>query len=346
MISNYEKVLNDFKSLHIQTVAIEPTFLDISGFPHYENVFSNILQFFFQTNEAHGMGDLFIQALLKTVGENISNTIIVNEVFREQPTPSGKRLDIVITTDDYVVGIENKIYAVLTNDLADYSTYLQSILTGRKLKRIVLSINPIVTYSGFVNITYKELFKSVDSLMGNYWQGSNRKFMAYLNDFMQNIRRLEGASSMNSDEIKFINDNILDLENLVSTLNSMKKELRQRVQDLGKLMVYDEQKCKQWFWREDGRFLDDLVHDIQIDGATIAIDTHAYPKGWGIYIWLRKPNLKQLKNKDDLKDWLIQQGVPSGDVHVSQTRNLYEKKFDEVEEVAKNLQSLLTTLCK
>ena len=346
MINNYEKVLDDFKSLHIQTVAIEPTFLDISGFPHYENVCSNILQFFFQTNEAHGMGDLFIQALLKTVGENISNSILVNEVVREQPTPSGKRLDIVITTDDYVVGIENKIYAVLTNDLADYSTYLQSILTGRKLKRIVLSINPIVTYSGFVNITYNELFKSVDSLMGNYWQSSNRKFMDYLNDFMQNIRRLEGAPSMNSDEIKFINDNILDLENLYSTLNNMKKELRQRVQDLGKLMVYDEQKCKQWFWREDGRFLDDLVHDIQIDGATIAIDTHAYPKGWGIYIWLRKPNLKQLKNKDDLKDWLIQQGVPSGDVHVSQTRNLYEKKFDEVEEVKKNLQSLLTTLCK
>ena len=346
MINNYEKVLDDFKSLHIQTVAIEPTFLDISGFPHYENVCSNILQFFFQTNEAHGMGDLFIQALLKTVGENISNTILVNDVVREQPTPSGKRLDIVITTDDYVVGIENKIYAVLTNDLADYSSYLQSILTGRKLKRIVLSLYPIATYSGFVNITYKELFKSLDSLMGNYWQGSNRKFMDYLNDFMQNIRRLEGAPSMNSDEIKFINDNILDLENLYSTLNNMKKELRQRVQDLGKLMVYDEQKCKQWFWREDGRFLDDLVHDIQIDGATIAIDTHAYPKGWGIYIWLRKPNLKQLKNKDDLKDWLIQQGVPSGDVHVSQTRNLYEKKFDEVEEVAKNLQSLLTTLCK
>ena len=114
MISNYGKVLDDFKRLHIQTVAIEPTFLDISGFPHYENVCSNILQFFFQTNEAHGMGDLFIQSLLKTAGENISNTIIVNEVFREQPTPSGKRLDIVITTDDYVVGIENKIYAVLT----------------------------------------------------------------------------------------------------------------------------------------------------------------------------------------------------------------------------------------
>ncbi|SYZ78158.1 PD-(D/E)XK nuclease family protein [Trichococcus shcherbakoviae] len=345
MISNYEKVLDDFKSLHIQTVVIEPTFLDISGFPHYENVCSNILQFFFQTNEAHGMGDLFIQAILKILGENISNTIIVNDVFREQPTPSGKRLDIVITTDDYVVGIENKIYAVLTNDLADYSSYLQSILTGRKLKRIVLSLYPIATYSGFVNITYKELFKSVDSLMGNYWQGSNRKFMDYLNDFMQNIRRLEGAPSMNSDEIKFINDNITDLENLFSKLNLLKKELRQRVQDLGKQMVYDEQKCKQWFWREEGKLFDDLVHDILIDGATIAIDTHAYPKGWGIYIWLRESNL-QLKNKDDLKDWLIKQGVPNGDVHISQTRNLYEKKFDEVEEVAKNLQSLLITLCK
>ena len=218
MISNYEKVLDDFKSLHIQTVAIEPTFLDISGFPHYENVCSNILQFFFQTNEAHNMGDLFIQALLKTVGENISNSILVNEVVREQPTPSGKRLDIVITTDDYVVGIENKIYAVLTNDLGDYSNYLQSILAGRKLKKIVLSLHPIATYSGFVNITYKELFNSVDSLMGNYWQGSNRKYLDYLNDFMQNIRRLEGASSMDNELISFINDNNLDLENLYPEL--------------------------------------------------------------------------------------------------------------------------------
>ena len=346
MINNYEKVLDDFKSLHIQTVAIEPTFLDISGFPHYENVCSNILQFFFQTNEAHGMGDLFIQALLKTVGENISNSILVNEVVREQPTPSGKRLDIVITTDDYVVGIENKIYAVLTNDLGDYSNYLQSILAGRKLKKIVLSLHPIATYSGFVNITYKELFNSVDSLMGNYWQGSNRKYLDYLNDFMQNIRRLEGASSMDNELISFINDNNLDLENLYGELNKLKRELRRRVQDLGKQLVYDEQKCKQWFWREESKLFDDLVHDIQIDGATIAIDTHAYPKGWGIYIWLRESNSNLLKNNDDLKDWLIKQGIPNGDIHVSQTRNLYEKKFDEVEEVAKNLQSLLTTLCK
>ena len=346
MISNYEKVLEDFKKLHIQTVAVEPTFLDISGFPHYENVCSNILQFFFQTNEAHGMGDLFIQAILKTLGENISNTIIVNEVFREQLTHSGKRLDIVISADEYVVGIENKIYAVLTNDLVDYSNYLQSILAGRKLKKIVLSLYPIATYSGFVNITYKELFNSVDSLMGNYWQGSNRKYLDYLNDFMQNIRRLEGASSMDNELISFINDNNLDLENLYGELNKLKRELRRRVQDLGKQMVYDEQKCKQWFWREESKLFDDLVHDIQIDGATIAIDTHVYPKGWGIYIWLREPNSKLLKNNDELKDWLIKQGIPNGDIHVSQTRNLYEKKFDEVEEVAKSLQSLLTTLCK
>lgn len=346
MNSEFNRLLDDFKKLHIQTETIEPTFLDISGFPHYENVCSNILQFYFQTSEAHGMGDLFIQSLFKTLGETISYPIIVNGVEREQLTASGKRLDIVITTDDYVIGIENKIYAGLTNDLDDYTNYLESILEGRELRKIVLSLYPIRTYSGFVDITYQKLFNSMDSLMGNYWRGSNRKFLDYLNDFMQNIKRLEGASIMDGELITFINDNILDLENLYTRLNSLKKELRQRVQDLSKRIDYDDQKCKQWFWREDGKFLDDLVHDIHIDGATIAVDAYTYPKGWEISIWLRNPNTNQLKNKKDLHDWLIKQGVPKDDIHVDETRNLYSKKLDDVDTVAKCLQELLTVLCK
>lgn len=345
MKKKFKKLLDDLQKIHVHIEPIEPTFLDISGFPHYENVCSNILQFFFETKEAHGMGDLFIQALFKTVGENVSCPIVVNSVEREQITASGKRMDITISTDDYVIGIENKIYALLNNDLLDYSNHLQSISNGRKIIKIVLSLYPIGTHAGFVSITYKDLFNCIDNLIGNYWRNSNRKFLDYLNDFMQNIKRLEGVSIMDNELIDFIDENIQDVEDLYSKLNDLKKVLRQRVQDLGKRMKYDDKKCKQWLWREDGRFVDDLVHDIHIDDAIIAIDTYAYPKGWEINIWLRKSNLIDLKNKDDLKAWLMQHGVPKEDIHVNQYRNVYKRKMDEVEAVAQDLQKLLMQLC-
>ena len=62
-------LLNDFNKINIKNIPTETTFLDISGFPHYENVCSNILKFFFSSDELHGLKDLLVRALLVSLGE-------------------------------------------------------------------------------------------------------------------------------------------------------------------------------------------------------------------------------------------------------------------------------------
>ncbi|MDT8392013.1 MAG: hypothetical protein RRC34_16045 [Lentisphaeria bacterium] len=45
--------------------ALPPTLMDIAGFPHWENVYSNILAFFLDGSREHGFGNLMVRAMLE-----------------------------------------------------------------------------------------------------------------------------------------------------------------------------------------------------------------------------------------------------------------------------------------
>lgn len=40
------------------------TFMEIAGYPHYENACSNFLAFFFDPEGPHGLGNLFLHSLM------------------------------------------------------------------------------------------------------------------------------------------------------------------------------------------------------------------------------------------------------------------------------------------
>ena len=65
-MNDYKKfveLINLFKSHHFSIKEEKETnIFDITGYPHYENVASNILKFFFDTNEVHGYRDLWLRS--------------------------------------------------------------------------------------------------------------------------------------------------------------------------------------------------------------------------------------------------------------------------------------------
>lgn len=63
------------------------TFMDVSGYPHYENVCSNILAFYLDPTQEHDLKDLFISAILKLKGIECSTK--VRKVTREHSGYSG-----------------------------------------------------------------------------------------------------------------------------------------------------------------------------------------------------------------------------------------------------------------
>ena len=69
-IIKFEKLIQEFSKLPKAKTKM-PTYLEISGQPHFENVCSNILAFYFNTNECHGLKDLVLRSFLESLDEKI-----------------------------------------------------------------------------------------------------------------------------------------------------------------------------------------------------------------------------------------------------------------------------------
>ena len=109
-----------------------PTFLEITEFPHYENVCSNILKFYFDSNQPHGLNNLLLKSLFQLLNQDIYNIESVRKIKREEITNTQKRIDLLIELDSTVILIENKINHFLTdNQLKEYYDYATKNFSSR-----------------------------------------------------------------------------------------------------------------------------------------------------------------------------------------------------------------------
>lgn len=185
------------------------TFLGIAKQPHYENVMSNIYAFFFKVEEVHDMGDLFIISLLQLIEKSelgkqkLVREIANFEVFTEVVTKKKGKIDLLLSSPDHAIIIENKVYHHLNNNLCDY--WDSTKVTGGDAAKIgiVLSLNKInPTHSHFINITHVELLSQVMQNIGLYLMSAKDKYVVYLKDYYQNSINLS-KSEMDSKELQF-----------------------------------------------------------------------------------------------------------------------------------------------
>jgi hypothetical protein len=277
----YLELLGDFESSpkksHSQSI------FDIAGYPHYENVASNILAFFLSPNNEHGLGQLLLSSLLNLAGGSEINQSNVR-VSREASTIKGGRLDILIETDNQLIGIENKIYHYLANDLEDYSKSLDKWAKPNQLSviRIVLSIKKEHGSFGFICVTYEELFSKVKERLGNYASTSSQKWLLYFIDFISTIERLSG-DDMEFDEIdKFFIEHADRVDLLVNARSKFLSKLNSKVRELQEEIEKPDACEKQWIYSKSC-----LVHDFNLSGNSIAFDLFVSPTGWELDLFGR-----------------------------------------------------------
>jgi hypothetical protein len=105
-----------------------------------ENTLSRVIAELLDPYGSHGQGALFANAILSELGYSKLGTHEVVRVRREAMTKAGRRIDIVIETLRYVIGIENKPWAKQSaRQLEDYYQELQTDLRGRTPILIFLS---------------------------------------------------------------------------------------------------------------------------------------------------------------------------------------------------------------
>ncbi len=329
--------------------------MEIAGFPHYENVCSNILAFYLNPTNEHGMQDLVLNSLVKLADKEFNfypdETI---RITRELQTQNKNRLDLLIETDNFVIGIENKIFHLLHNDLTDYNNTIKAhCLNAKKPICIVLSLNKLTSKddlikikdNNFINISYEQMFREIKIGIGTHLSGDNLNYVNHLTDFIKSIENLTQKNMENTSLWAFFKDNNEHIQELINNFNQYKDSFNQKIIQLNTFLPktdFAPSVDKQWIYE---KFC--LVHDYTIAKKyRIAIDTFAKISGWEIQLFARDSQSSKFLFDVMLKDGDL---LPKPFEYYERNERLIYQKFSsdtEVSEIAKSLAELLNIIEK
>lgn len=183
------------------------TYLELTGQSHREEVASRLLEFFLNPEGEHGLGRLFLDALL---GDPELEGLAVESVEREVTTRLGNRLDLLVEAGSHVVGIENKVLAALNNPWRDYWRHVQDVAGAGRAPLLVL----LLVYEPrpgqvpeFVRVvTYRELMTRVRERLGRYASGAPAQYVSFALDFAETMENHYVGSTMNPKLLELIRE--------------------------------------------------------------------------------------------------------------------------------------------
>ena len=190
----------------------EKTIFSIGGRGYYEDPTSDVLAFYLDPNEEHGLGDLVLQSLVtvSAMGDKIRwNKDAQFAIYREVSTNEKNRIDLLIECDEWVLVIENKIYHEAINPFKDYERYIEDEYENIAAHFILLSpkdskINDVGEVWKSVN--YKDFIEKIESDLGfTLIKQPINKWHFFLRDFLLNLKQYSEENNMSADKI---NDDI------------------------------------------------------------------------------------------------------------------------------------------
>lgn len=223
---------------------------DITRVGDSELAVSNIIAFYLDQDEEHGLKDLFFQSLMEMFLERIDEgergkwndflgEAVGYSVSREWYIGGAERkfLDIVITGKvskdrtkgedteyPWAVLIENKIHAGAYNDLASYEGAVRTDLKGC----IYLALrDPGDLRQGWHFIAHADLIARVREKLPRYFDAADDKHLILLKDHFYNLER----HSMTADDQSLMNQ--------LAALHQKKEEIR-------KLDELRDEVCQHW----------------------------------------------------------------------------------------------------
>ena len=348
-MTNFENLLSEFKKL--PATKRELTLLQVAGYPHYENVCSNILAFYLDPEEEHGLGDLLLQSILGLVSPDNStlNTITEAAVHREWLTKQNKRIDLVVEFSGGILAIENKVYHHLDNDLAHYAKDLANRYDkdinseeyeSPKFHNALLSPN---TYNqahegGFKSITYHEVWDAVEQQLGTKLHQASPKWITFLTDFIQTSRNFSNIKTMKLDDTDhFIINNQADINELIKAQDSLNNQFRDVISQLSSIINDPDSESSDLNFTSllsDGKtwihakrcLVFDLKHD---EGHRIAIDLCLSVAGWEFQLFARNDKSRKFLNNHMLQHPELKQHMQG---HKIENKRYIIKKWHPIED--------------
>lgn len=251
-----KRIIEEFERLSLSKPKYEPSYLELCSYPgnRFEEICSRLLRFFMDKNGPHGFGSLFIDSLIEIYRSKFDPDAVFGKTNAliaetEVKTTNDYRIDLVITSDDFIICVENKIWAQRYNPFDDYIDYVESIKGNRKTFYIILSMggseHPEGSKGQFKVVYYRELIEKIKENVGEYLINCNRKYLSVLTDWFQYLENKGGLmSNFTEEERVFFQENDAEISKLIARrsefLNEKKTEHSNRIANIKKLLDLNE----------------------------------------------------------------------------------------------------------
>lgn len=217
-LSRVQRLLDKIKSIRIEEEP-EPSIFSIGSRGYYENPTTDILAFFCDTDAAHGLNDLVLNALLSCTDKlQPLDSMLIESPQREVVTSTGKRIDLLLESQDWVIVLENKVFHLQNNPFEDYESFikdglLQQRFEGKKAIFVVLSPTGIAEHTNWVGISYLRLIRSIkQQLAEHFFNKPLNKWTILLREFLLHLENTMATPTLSKQSIDFVLGNLTEFK--------------------------------------------------------------------------------------------------------------------------------------
>lgn len=235
-LSRFKKLLDEFSQLQPVDVA-EMSIFSIGSKSYYENPTTEILAFFFDTNAQHQLGDRALKALLHCLPEKYHelDTALAEIPEREVSTKAGKRIDLLLESNDWVMVLENKIFHQQNNPFNEYEQFIQSeqkVRFGSKQALfVVLSPTGEKPSGDWIGISYSMLISALKAqLAERFISQPIDKWCLLLREFVLHLESLMSQPTVNQQTLDFVLQNLATIRDIEQTKQQVINQYHQRLQ--------------------------------------------------------------------------------------------------------------------
>lgn len=322
----------------------EKTIFSVGGRGYYENPISDLLAFFFNPQEAHGFGSLFLDSFFEAL--NLSDTPqsrdLVGTPKREVSTVNGKRIDLLLEGDDWVLVIENKVYHNQCNPFSEYESFISSQYKKNNSIFVILSPKGRSKSKNWVPLSYKSFVKSLKNNIGDIIIDSEYgKWVVYLRDFIINLEEYAVRYDMDAKAIDFVENNYQTVYELVMLRNKYINHIQKS--GLDKLNeLFPEQKFSTTIhnWRSGPAIRFYSESWVGKSNLVIQIGHKENSKGIGIYMYAYNVPEISVSNADDQlrQNNKYEPWTESKSIRCYRSSNRHTKYDDALKEFEKTAQ--------
>ena len=218
----------------IELPDLEKTIFSIGCRGHYENPTSDILAFYLDPEAEHQLGSLVLDSLFSALIKTLETTpegkfdnqptqlsslkeIIEKKSInlaltpsREVSTENIKKIDLLLEGDDWVMVIENKIYAAQNNPFKKYEQFVENYKTTKdKIFFVILSPEGNSINKKWIGLSYENFITKIEEKLGSeFILKPFNKWTVFLRDFILNLKQHTEREKMQTETLEFIGENI------------------------------------------------------------------------------------------------------------------------------------------